>query len=110
MGQMLTITAELSPAHLAVFGPGQLDRENPLGVLIFDAGRFSFRSEPIEHFYSVDAPELEWLRDYFVGMDVEEIIGEEPSFEDLAKPPHEEEEVYSKSELTTTASDPGWDS
>lgn len=109
MGMMLSAAPALDAAMLRLFGPGRLDEYNPQGVLIFDAGKFSFRGDPLGHFYSADAPELDWMRDYFIGMSQDDLIGEEPDFASLAKPSAEEEEAYNKADMVTTASDPGWD-
>jgi hypothetical protein len=86
-GLRLWVPARQFPAALALRGPGQLGRDGPEGVLIFDAGRGGRGLDPLARFYAEEISSLDWLDDYLRDVATTNMVRE------LQEPQEDEEEV-----------------
>jgi hypothetical protein len=94
---------------LRLMGPGRMDEHNPQLALIFDAGKHSFRGEPLVHFYREEMGDMDWLRDYLMDDETAAMASDVADFSAMFHDDEaEENEVYNKSDLTTIESDSGW--
>lgn len=90
------------PATVALRAPGRLGSEDAAEALIFDAGVSIHRSDLLARFWAEDAASLDWLGDFLLDPETEDMVRErEYDEEDV------EEEVihYSRADLTTLGSE-----
>ncbi len=97
-GSRVLVPARQLPASLRLRGPGQLGREGPEGILIFDAGQGGRSIDPLARFVAEEADGLDWLDDYLRDLATTSLVRElqSPAEEDV-----EEEPVYYKNMVTT---------
>jgi hypothetical protein len=83
-------------------GPGRLGREGVAGSLLFDTVGPGRRADLIARFFLEEIDSLDWRADYMRSNDLDEMVD---GLEDRLEVEEEIEEVYAKSELTTTGAD-----
>jgi hypothetical protein len=89
-------------AAVAPVGPGRLGRGGVVAALLFDTVGLSRRADLIARFFLEELDALDWRADYMRSDDLDELI---EGLEDRVEVEVEFEEVYARSELTTTGVD-----
>jgi hypothetical protein len=96
--------AAVPDLSLAIAGiaPGRLGRGGVAGVLLFDTVGLARRTDLIARFFSEELGALDWRADYMRSVELDDLLD---GLEDRLEIDQDIEEVYARSELTTTGVD-----